>query len=146
MTVFSTPSDMHFLCPHNGDSFPRNFEFVTIHDLCTDTPVENRYRKVLLLVTLYIKTAASSAEPVSWYSKRDRGQVKYERILYAWDVNAPAGRNIVAIILGKSTNINFFQDVLKIRDNGALGNLLLCVIVFPRGQFHVPHLSRLCFP
>ena len=88
----------------------------------TEGGVADRHKKVLLCVTLYIKPAPSKeAQSQTWYSRKESGRYNYERIIYAMDINAREGSNIVAFILGKKTNVNFFDAVLRIRDGSRLG-------------------------
>ncbi len=126
MTVLSKPSQLKFRSPTPGATFPDDYQFISLPELCSDNVDEDRYKKVLPLVTLYIKTSARHTEPQPWYSKKDQVSIKYDRILFAMDPLSPGGRNIVAIIIGKSTNIHFFDDVLTIRDTPHLGKAMLC--------------------
>ena len=84
---------------------------------------------MLLLYTLYIKAAPSEDYHQMWTSKKDSRKYKYERILYAMDPNAREGNNIVAFILGRKTNVNFFNYVLSIRDEAHLGESSHSVVI-----------------
>ena len=136
MSQFSKPSDLTFLCPEKGATFPSNFEFITIPELMKTGMVERRHEKVLLLSTLYIKAAPSEDYHQMWTSKKDSGKYKYERILYAMDPNAREGNNIVAFILGRKTNVNFFKYVLSIRDEAYLGESSHSVVITSNSYYH----------
>ena len=125
MTSFSRPSELCFYCPDKGQTFPSDFRFTKLPELMTEGAVEERHKLVLLCVVLYIKAAPmKEAQGATWYSRKESGRYNYERILYAMDVNAREGSNIVAFILGKKTNVCFFDAVVRIRDGHRLGEFL----------------------
>ena len=136
MSRFSKPCELQFLCPDKGDSFPSDFEFITIPELMKTGMVEKRHERVLLLSTLYIKAAPSEDCHQMWTSKKDSGKYKYERILYAMGPNAREGNNIVAFILGRKTNVNFFKYVLSIRDEAYLGESSHSVVITSNSYYH----------
>ena len=109
---------------HEGDTFINISQLHEDLEIVTDT-------KHILMETLYLKAAPNRTDQISFYTRNSSGRATtYDKILFGVDLNAPPGNNIVAFMIGRGQNDNFYRDCLCMRDTGELGKLPLCHKVY----------------
>lgn len=117
--IVATPSQLALLV--SEEPFDGSYTFIHNIELQNSEFVDTSSR-VMICETLYIKSANSTAmDKQVFFRDRSQGRCNYDKILFAIDIFAPAGGNVVVFLLGRGQCENFFKGCNKLRDSGELG-------------------------
>ena len=95
--IVATPSQLVLLV--SEEPFDGSYTFIHNIELQNSEFVDTSSR-VMICETLYIKSANSTAmDKQVFFRDRSQGRCNYDKILFAIDIFAPAGGNVVVFLL-----------------------------------------------
>ena len=138
--LLKLPKELVFKYTVKDDRYDDTWKFTNIRNLAKDKQAKEwdpAAQEVLLLYVLYWKCQTAS-EKVPYFNRggKQGGSMNYDRMCVCWDPLAPAGMNLVTLLVGRGHNPNLFNKYLNERDTGTFSKLIIityCVLVGTNG-------------
>ena len=113
----TSPSQLTVLSS-NHDGYTASDYFVSIDELAEQYSMDTT-RAILLLIPLYAKLSQKS-DDTKYFNKNGKSVANFEKLIFWADPLAPAGDNIVVLLIGNGHNEELWSGCLKQRDNGQI--------------------------
>ena len=120
LTPISSPSHLEIIqaCDYEYNATD---EFVSLNVLANEVSYgEKGGPGIMLLIPLYARVSTKSEE-MKYFSKGQKKDAHFEKMIVCLDPFADQGDNIVVFLLGNGHNSAFFNNCLKLRDSGGVG-------------------------
>lgn len=129
MVVLSKLSQVKFVDP-TAATYPYTDNELNITSIAEleRKGMEGQFGNILICMVVYHKlsNAHEQTTGVSWNTKAMKGgsggSIQYTRMLVAMDVfSSVPGANLVTFLFGREQNLEFYDQNLDLRNNGAFG-------------------------